>query len=145
MDIKNRVVVRYKDGRKLKGFTWDFTPNKESFHIADATDERKITEVLTKDLKAVFFVRTFDGNRLHQAEYTLESFRKVAGLKLKVTFLDGEVLYGTSNAYAPGRKGFFLLPADKKGNNERVFIVAESAKSVEQIQHDAGQPSLARR
>ena len=131
MELKNRVVIRYRDGRKQKGYTWDFLPNKEVFHVADEHDERKILEVSTRDLKAVFFVKTFEGNRLHKPDYTLEAFRKVPGLKLKVTFEDGEVLYGTTNAYAPGRKAFFLLPADKKGNNERVYVLAEATKSIE--------------
>ncbi len=131
MQLKNRIVIRYRDGRKLKGYTWDFVPNKEIFHVADADDERKITEVNTKELKAVFFVRTFDGNRLHKPDYTLEAFSRVPGLKLKVVFSDNEVVYGTTNAYTSGRKGFFLLPADKKGNNERVYVLAEATKSIE--------------
>jgi hypothetical protein len=134
MHLKNRVVVRYRDGRKLKGFTWDFVPQKEIFHISDEQDERKITEVAAKELKAVFFVRTFAGNRLHKPDYTLEAFARVPGLKLKVTFEDGEVLYGTTNAYSSGRKGFFLLPADRRGNNERVYVFAESTKSIEPMQ-----------
>lgn len=143
MDLKNRVVIRYRDGRKLKGFTWDFLPNKEVFHVADEHDERKISEVSVRDLKAVFFVKTFDGNKAHKPAYTLESFRKVPGLKLKVTFQDGEVLYGTTNAYAPGRKAFFLLPADKSGNNERVYVFADAATDVELVKQDA--PTLAAR
>ena len=134
MLLKNRVVVRYRDGRKLKGYTFDFTPGKEIFHVADEKDERKVTEISTAELKAIFFVRTFEGNRLHKDDYTLEAFQKVPGIKLKVTFQDGEVVYGNANGYGPGRKGFFLLPADRKGNNERVDVVAEAAKSIEQVQ-----------
>jgi hypothetical protein len=138
--LKNRVVVRYRDGRRLKGFTWDFLPTKEIFHVADEKDEKKISEISIRDLKAVFFVKTFEGNRERQPGYTLEDFRKVAGLKLKVTFLDGEVLYGTTNAYAPGRKAFFLLPADKTGNNDRVYVFAEATQGIESVQQEAGAP-----
>lgn len=147
MDLKNRVVVHYKTGRLLKGFTWDFMPTKDAFHLADAADERKVSEVLIKDLKAVFFVRTFDGDAKREPDYSAESFRSVPGIKLRVCFSDGETLYGTSNAYSPSRKGFFLLPADTSGNNERVFIVSEAAR-VEQVKEisDAAPPgSRARR
>ena len=64
--LKNRVVVRYRDGRRMKGFTWDFLPTKEVFHVADEKDEKKISEVSTRDLKAVFFVKTFDGDKNRQ-------------------------------------------------------------------------------
>ena len=132
MNPKNRVVVRYRTGRLLKGFTWDFVPSKESFHLADPEDERKVTDVRLQDLKAVFFVRSFEGDRTRRSAYALESFQATPGIKLKVSFKDGETLYGTTNAYAPTRKGFFLLPADPGGNNERVYIVADSA-NIEQV------------
>lgn len=144
MDLKNRVVVRYRNGQTLKGFTLDFTPNKETFHVADYRDERKVTEVSTKDLKAVFFVKTFEGDRLHDGAYTPESFDKVGGMKLKVTFFDNEVLYGTSNAYTPNRKGFFILPADQSGNNERVYVVSAAATGIALIQAPTA-PALVRR
>jgi len=134
MHLKNRVVIRYRDGRILKGFTWDFVPQKELFHLSDSEEERKIAEVAVRDLKAIFFVRTFAGNRLHKPDYTLEAFVRVPGLKLKVVFEDGEVLYGTTNAYSSGRKGFFLMPADRRGNNERVYVFVEATKSVEPVQ-----------
>lgn len=145
MHLKNRVVVRYRDGGKLKGFTWDFVPHKEIFHLSDSEDERKISEVAVRDLKAIFFVRTFAGNRLHKPDYTLEAFARVPGLKLKVVFEDGEVLYGTTNAYSAGRKGFFLMPADRRGNNERVYVFSDATKSVEPVQPaPAGRPVPAR-
>ena len=145
MHLKNRVVIRYRDGRKLKGYTWDFVPQKELFHLSDPEDERKISEVAAKDLKAVFFVRTFAGNRLHKPDYTLEAFARVPGLKLKVTFEDGEVLYGTTNAYSAGRTGFFLMPADRRGNNERVYVFAEATRSIEPVQPaPAGTPVATR-
>lgn len=140
MDLKNRVVVRYKTGRILKGYTWDFIPTKDAFHLADAADERTVTEIAVKDLKAVFFVKTFEGDRQHEPDYTLESFRTVPGIKLRISFTDGETIYGTSNAYSPARKGFFVLPADPSGNNERVFIVTDAAK-VEQVRDVAGAPA----
>lgn len=141
--LKNRVVVRYRDGRKLKGFTWDFLPTKDLFHVADEKDEKKISEISTRELKAVFFVKTFEGDKNRQPGYSLDSFKKIPGLKLKVTFFDGEVLYGTTNAYAPGRKAFFLLPADKTGNNDRVYVFAEATSGIEPVQQEKSTPVAA--
>jgi hypothetical protein len=133
MPLKNRVVIRFRDGKLVKGYTWDFLPQKDVFHVADPADEKKILQVACRDLKAVFFVRTFEGNRLHKPDYTLEAFARVPGLKLRVVFADGEVLYGTTNAYTAGRKSFFLMPADRKGNNERVFIFADATQSIQPV------------
>ena len=74
-----------------------------------------------KDLKAVFFVRDFNGNRGYQESQTVEGQRH--GRRLEVIFRDGEKLVGTSEAYNPQKLGFFLFPADGKSNNSRIFIV----------------------
>ena len=56
--------------------------------------------------------------------------RAPAGLKIKVVFLDGETVVGTTQGYQPSRPGFFMVPADPDDNNERCYIVAAAAQSV---------------
>jgi len=51
-------------------------------------------------------------------------------LKVRVDFLDGEVIYGMTHGYSPSRKGFFVFPADKDTNNERVFVIREATAAV---------------
>lgn len=131
---KNKVVVRFLDGRILKGVTWDFLPNKEKFHVADATDERHVTEVSAGDLKAVFFVRTFTGNREYRSRIDPGRLAATPGVKLKVVFLDGEVLYGISQGYTRGRSGFFLAIVDEKDNNERVYVFVHATRTIETFQ-----------
>ena len=36
MTSKTKVVVRCQDGRLVKGYTFDFNPAKEAFHVIDA-------------------------------------------------------------------------------------------------------------
>jgi hypothetical protein len=132
MRIKNQVVVATSDDRRIKGFTWDFAPNREKFHVADPQDEHKVVELSIADLKAIFFVKTFEGIPTHQSPaFTEESLEGVIGLKIKVTFTDGEVMFGTTNGYQPGRTGFFVMPADKACNNERVYVVSAATQSVD--------------
>ena len=133
MALKNRVVVRTRDKRRIRGFTWDFAPNRESFHVVDPFDEHKVEELALSDLKAIFYVKSFvgDPDRKSPPPFSKESFRGVPGLKLKITFLDGEVLYGTTNGYQPNRTGFFVMPADKDSNNERVYVITAATRSVE--------------
>jgi hypothetical protein len=47
-----------------------------------------------------------------------------------VTFKDGEVLVGTTQGYQPGRKAFFLVPADRESNTERCFVIAAAAQNI---------------
>jgi hypothetical protein len=58
-----KVVARYLDGKRLKGFSQDFFPNKDRFHIYPAEKPSgEAVEVLVNELKAMFFVRDFVGN-----------------------------------------------------------------------------------
>lgn len=131
--IENKVVVHFRDGKIVKGYTYDFNPNKEIFHVTEAQDPNRVFEVSTSFLKAVFFVKTFEGNKGHPgpADFSMESFKSSPGLKVKVTFFDHEVMYGSTHGYSPQRKGFFISPANKEINNDRVFVIKESTVEVE--------------
>ena len=72
---QGKIVVRYADGRLLKGHIRDFYPNKPHFHLfpVDGPSDKAV-EVRFKDLKAVFFVaisgetpRTTSGRSLPKA------------------------------------------------------------------------------
>jgi len=126
-----KVVARYVNGKRVKGFSQDFFPNKDRFHVYPAAKPLgEATEVLLKELKAIFFVKDFVGNYLYdeRKEYTQEE--KPSGRKIEVTFKDNEVLVGSTLGYDPSRPGFFLFPADPKCNNIRVFAVSTAIKKV---------------
>jgi len=126
-----KVVVRYLNGKVLKGFTQDFLPNKDRFHL-HPTDKSsgESLEVLTKDLKAIFFVRDFAGNPQYNERKEYMESEKPQGRKVEVTFVDGEILVGSTLGYDPKRPGFFLFPADPKSNNIRVFAISPAVKNV---------------
>jgi len=125
------VVARYINGRRIKGVTQDFFPNKDRFHVYPAAKPSgEAVEVLLKELKAIFFVRDFVGNYLHNERKEYIQGEKPSGRKVEVVFRDGEVLVGTTLGYDPSRPGFFLFPADPKCNNIRVFAVSTAVKKV---------------
>ena len=124
---RNRVVVRFKDGRLLKGYTHDFTPVKETFHLS-SSQEKDTSEIRTADLKAIFFVRTLEGNRDYDEKKRFDEADnpQLPGLKIKAKFSDGEVIRGTTQGYSKKRKGFFIFPVDPQSNNERVYVLADA-------------------
>jgi len=125
-----KIVVRYREGRLLKGFTHDFHPSRTQFTlwpaVHSAPSERM--HVPTSQLKAVFFVRDFAGNPGYSEPRTFDG--AVAGRRLEVTFADDEVLLGSTLSYRPDGLGFFMNPADTRGNNLRVFVVGSAIRHV---------------
>ena len=125
------VIARYRDGRILKGTTRDFTPMRTEFHLEpDGDAEAPAVKVTVAALKAVFFVRTLEGDRSHVDEADFQH-TKGQGRRIRVTFKDGEVMVGFTVGYAPNRPGFFFIPADPDSNNLRAFIVTPAVAKVE--------------
>ncbi len=126
----NRVVARFQDGRTLKGTTNDFLPNKDVLHISaeGRSPGARPAEVRVRELKALFFVKSFEGNATHRKSN--ETGPIGAGRRLRVVFKDGEVLVGTTQGYDRSRPGFFVVPVDSAGNNERCFVVAAATGEV---------------
>src|SRR5262249_57174173 len=88
----NRIVAHFQDGRLMKGFTTDFLPTKDHFHMTleEQSASAKPVEVRVPDLKAVFFVKSFAGDPQHQR--TNDTAQAAAGRRLRVVFNAGEVM-----------------------------------------------------
>ncbi len=123
----NKIVVKFKNGTLMKGTTNDFFPNKKHFHIHLQNNE--IVPVDVERLKAVFFVKDFLGNKEFKEAY--KDIIAGGGKKMKIKFSDGEVIIGFSLGYSPGRHGFFLVPAELKSNNQRIFVVTSATERIE--------------
>ena len=128
----NKVVARYADGRVLKGTTADFFQTKDQFHLRAPTalDSEKPMAILTKELKALFFVKTYEGTPERVKPKGYDPTHLPAGRPIEVKFKDGESLVGTTTGYQPGRPGFFLVPADPESNTERCFVVAAATRQI---------------
>jgi hypothetical protein len=128
----NRVVAHFQDGRLLKGFTTDFLPAKDHFHLSAEQDApgAKPTQLLVAELKALFFVRSFQGDPSHKEIIDPSAGKPGAGRKIRVVFKDGEVMVGTTQGYDRSRPGFFLVPVDPASNNERCFVVSAATQEV---------------
>jgi hypothetical protein len=119
---QNRVVVRYQD----------FLPGQGVFHLslAGAAPGSRPVEIETSELKALFFVKDFAGNPLHDERQEFDEAHKTVGRKIRVVFKDGELLVGTTQDYHTGQLGFYILPADRQSNIERCFVVTAATQEV---------------
>ena len=131
MHNRDKVVVAFLDGRRLKGFLYDFSPLRGYFFLFPENDghPQPAAGLLVRlaDLKALFFVKNFVGkpgdgrrdlaNLVEQQEH------------VEVVFADGETGIGMAEPADLGGLGFFLTPIDH-ANNERIFVVNANVREV---------------
>lgn len=125
----SKLVVACLDGRRLKGYVFNFSPLRERFRLfpeANSPPEAGI-DVELAELKALFFVKDFAGNPRYIEHYDANGGR---GRKLEVTFKDGEKIIGTTEAWNAQKSGFFLFPADAMTNNLRIFVINRNVAQV---------------
>jgi hypothetical protein len=125
-----KIVVRYREGQILKGYTHDFSAARPQFSLwpsVNATPQERVIVPLAR-LKGVFFVRDFAGNPGYVERADTNEPRH--GRRIEVTLMDDEVIAGRTLSYRPDGYGFFVMPADSLGNNIRIFIVSSSVRQV---------------
>ena len=127
------MVVRYADGRVLKGYA-DFDPEQACFLFVPLSEpDAEGVEVAVKDLKAVFFVRSFVGDPGHDESKDLYQPRPADTRKVSVRFADGEELVGHTRHLDQYRSGLFFTPLDPRSNNLRVFAVFQALSGVRRL------------
>ncbi len=132
----HRVVVAMLDGKRARGFVYNFSPNAPAFNLfpSESADSKFATHVELKSAKAIFFVHSHEGNKARREAMRRnpEDPRKfrVRGTKMKITFSDGEEMFASSENYNPTRLGFFVYPLDPGSNNLRIFVVNENVQQV---------------
>lgn len=126
------MVVRYKDGRREYGITYALNLRESGFHLdlvtPDGTPLEKTIPIQFDELKAVFIVKSFDGNydkRLRHKEWNAE------GEKLVVEFQDGEVIHGTTLLHYDAREPRFnLVPDEQETNNLSIIVERTAVKGI---------------
>jgi hypothetical protein len=136
-----RAVLRFLDGTILKGYLDGFTGEASEITVHAVGTENTII-VSADSLKAIFFVKTFEGDRQYN-EVKAYGIRKPRGHRTFIKFNDGEDMVGFIEGKVPWEKGFFLsdhkmmklkgfylLPADESSNNNRVFVFTRAIRDV---------------
>jgi hypothetical protein len=133
LDQLNKVVVGFLHGGRTKGYVCDFSSLESSFNLLPQEDplQAQGIKVAMKDLKAVFFVWEFAGKP--ESDDSLHAGAPMGGRTIEVTFTDGEKIVGRAEGYSSQRIGFFIYPANPKGNNIRIFVVTNNTRQVKLV------------
>ena len=123
------IVARYMDGRLVKGSTTSFNSAHTSFFVAPPSGGRR-ARVLTDGMKAVFCVRSLEGNpsRPDHREFPNQEGRLRP--KRWLCFRDGERMPAWPVSPILGREGFWVLPTDMRSNLEKAYVFRRSLEVV---------------
>jgi hypothetical protein len=128
--MEDKVVAHFKDGKTARGFTQDFRPDAESFHLLPSEGGGIPTRIRLEDLKALFYVKDWGAMRRQVERAKRFGSGQPQGQKTVVEFRDGERIWGYAEEYSSNSRGFYFIPADPQENNTRIFIVNSSVKQI---------------
>ena len=135
-----KAVLRFDNGKILKGYIRNFASDAEMVTVEDA-ETGEISAIDIHQLKAIFFVRYFKGDRFYREKKSY-GISKLKGQRIYIKFKDKEDMVGFLEGRFPWEKGFFLskkedsvkgffiLPVDEDSNNIKVFVVSSSVIDV---------------
>ncbi|HEY2934584.1 MAG TPA: hypothetical protein VGK99_22840 [Acidobacteriota bacterium] len=121
MSSLRKVIVRTRDGKVTAGFAREDTIKDE---VGILTRQGKDEVFNIEDIKAIFFVKDFDGDPKHE-EFKFFTKQPISEkIWVRVELVDGEILEGAvkNNVDLQNLHGFYLWPSDKDANNEIAYI-----------------------
>jgi hypothetical protein len=129
---KRKVIIRKLNGEILKGYaeeSLDPVAGKENTVAITSLTEEMI-RVPKSDIKALFFVRKFSGNKEYAEVKFFESQPRIDGLWVRVYFYDNEAIEGivANSINFLNEDGFYLKPPDPNSNNRLMYIVKSALK-----------------
>ena len=136
-DDPRRVIVRFANGTTLRGY---FSPedaqglkNNLLDRVAIRNVVGKLEDVEVSGLKAIFFVKSFEGSQDYSEFKVFTHQPSGKGVWVRIHFHDGEVMEGI----APNSLGTFagkvfsLTPPDPQSNNETVIVSKNCLKDMQ--------------
>lgn len=136
-----KVVAHAKDGRLIKGFLHNGIsdlPNAEGvprpaqlpeqLHLSSM--DGKIHQIALSELKAVFFVKSFDGSKQYTETKFFNAHPVLEGVWARLHFRDNETIEGViyNSLHFVTNDGFFLKPPDPQSNNQMMYVLKNSLR-----------------
>ncbi len=132
-----KVVIRYTDGRVLRGFVRKRKDTALEDTLPDSLvvkeSDGKRVKVVASDIKAIFFVKSFEGNQDYTEFKVFSNRPSGKGVWVRVQFKDGEVIEGVApNCFETYSKAlFYITPPDPRSNNQGVLVSKHYLKEMQ--------------
>lgn len=126
-----KLIIHFKNGRVLKGTTYKLDPRSLGFYLVplESTQGQDRIFVHFSDLKAIYFVRDFEG-KFDPAEAVSEPASE--SQEVKIMFDDGEVVEGRIlHHFDPACLRFFMVPVEENTNNISMLVERSALKGME--------------
>ncbi len=134
------MVARLRDGKLVKGYTDAVPVSDDDTLIRDqsialpseiglrSAESGSVISVPLDTLKALYFVKTFEGRKEYDEVKFFETHPPIEGLWVRLTFYDNETYEGVvrNSLHYLMNPGFFLKPPDPQSNNNVVYVVKTS-------------------
>jgi hypothetical protein len=133
-----KLVLHYKNKKVMKGVTYKLDMNSLGFYLVpvEPMGEQERIYVHFSDLKAIYFVRDFEG-KFDPSQAVQE--RSAEGQDVRIAFEDGEIIEGwTIHHFDPSCQRFFMFPKEDKGNNISILVERSALKGLEVEQFRQG-------
>jgi hypothetical protein len=135
-----KVVAHLRGGKLVKGYT-EAVPipdleallQQESPRVSSPikirlADSKRTISIPMKSLKALFFVKSFEGRKEYKEIKFFETHPPIEGLWVRMQFYDRETTEGVvrNSLDLLMSPGFFVKPPDPESNNEILYVVKSS-------------------
>lgn len=127
LSSRPKIIARTKLGDRFKGYLQDGRALMRGDLRMQNSEGRDLPLDL-EQLKGIFFVRNYDGNKEYLENKSFSDDPERKGLRVRIRFEDNESMEGIveNSLEILQAKGFFFWPADPKANNELIFVVKSS-------------------
>jgi hypothetical protein len=133
-----KLVAHFRDGLILKGFSRDFEPGRDMFHIVRRLGGVAASrEVRVDELKALFHVKTWGRKDRHYGsepgfpEGDVNRPPDGSYVRTVAEFYDGEKIFGFTRDDDAGHAAFYLFPADPDDNNAKIYVPRSSLVDIQ--------------
>lgn len=132
-----KAVIRYVNGSLLRGFLTAegeaALQRNEGDSFLVRTTDGKSQEVRPAEIKAVFFVKSFEGSPDYSEFKVFTTRPNGKGVWIRVHFLDGEIMEGVApnclDTYS--KRIFYMTPPDPASNNQTVLVSKRYLKDMQ--------------
>jgi hypothetical protein len=135
-----KIVAHLRTGKLLKGYVDLPVPTDNNGLVAtvpitlpkqvsiETAEGGKKQSVPLSGLKALFFVKSFQGNPQYSEIKFFNGEPKIEGLWVHLTFADNEKTEGIvhNSISFLTEPGFLMKPPDPNSNNQAVYVLKES-------------------